>query len=230
MVYKIKYKVNLDFFKKWTPKMAWVLGFIFADGNLDFNKKSRSLRISSIDLDVLEKINKAMDSNYPVRKVKNDRGFGKKGSFIYLLRISRKEIYEDLLKIGVKEKKTLRLELPIIPKKYFNHFVRGYFDGDGNVMKQKTKGYVRVENGYKMKKKAVDFYVYPKCRFYSGCVDFLKQLKEKLIEFGFNSWIGKCPTESVLVVGSTKIFSWLYKNNQGYCMDRKYNALKNFGC
>ncbi|MFA6938939.1 MAG: hypothetical protein WC229_01600 [Candidatus Paceibacterota bacterium] len=43
------------------------------------------------------------------------------------------EMCEDLNKLGLKANKTKNLLLPKVPKKYFSDFVRGYFDGDGNV-------------------------------------------------------------------------------------------------
>lgn len=29
-----RYKFDKDFFKKWTPEMAYVLGFMYANGNI----------------------------------------------------------------------------------------------------------------------------------------------------------------------------------------------------
>jgi hypothetical protein len=39
----------------------------------------------------------------------------------------------DLRKLGVKEQKAHTIGLPNVPEQYFFDFVRGYFDGDGNV-------------------------------------------------------------------------------------------------
>jgi len=33
----IKYQINSDFFKTWTQEMAYVLGFITADGSLEMH-------------------------------------------------------------------------------------------------------------------------------------------------------------------------------------------------
>ena len=40
---------------------------------------------------------------------------------------------DDLRKLGIVERKTKNLSLPKMPAKYLPHFVRGYFDGDGNI-------------------------------------------------------------------------------------------------
>ena len=48
---------NEDFFKKWTPEMAYVLGFFTADGNMIKNKRgSHFIEFYSTDRDIIEKI------------------------------------------------------------------------------------------------------------------------------------------------------------------------------
>ena len=48
------YPLNRNFFKKWSNEMAYVLGFIYADGNVP--KKLNSFSISQKELEPLEKI------------------------------------------------------------------------------------------------------------------------------------------------------------------------------
>jgi len=33
-------EINISFFKKWDPEMAYILGFIFADGNIIYTKRN----------------------------------------------------------------------------------------------------------------------------------------------------------------------------------------------
>ncbi|MBP6881507.1 MAG: LAGLIDADG family homing endonuclease [Candidatus Pacebacteria bacterium] len=40
---------------------------------------------------------------------------------------------EDLLNLGIVPQKTKQLKIPVIPSQLVFHFIRGYFDGDGNV-------------------------------------------------------------------------------------------------
>jgi hypothetical protein len=50
-------KINKDFFKKWSFEMAYILGFLFADGNIIHTKRATwfwSLQIT--DKDILFKI------------------------------------------------------------------------------------------------------------------------------------------------------------------------------
>ncbi len=51
----------------------------------------------------------------------------------YRLQIGSREMCDDLRKLGLRERKSYHLFFPKIPRAYFFNFVRGYFDGDGNV-------------------------------------------------------------------------------------------------
>ena len=51
----------------------------------------------------------------------------------YCLQIGSIEMCNDLENLGYFKKKTNNLSLPNMPSQYFSDFVRGYFDGDGNV-------------------------------------------------------------------------------------------------
>lgn len=121
--------------------MAYVLGFIYADGAIiDSRISSRTcyLLLSNNDSNLLYQIRNALSSDHKFDyrpAAKRDFGIGKtylcKPS--YRLRIGNKAIYTDLLSYGLRPKKSLTIELPVIPKKYFSFFLRGYFDGDGCV-------------------------------------------------------------------------------------------------
>ena len=49
-----------------------------------------------------------------------------------------------LYQLGIVNRKSLILKWPEIPKMFIRHFIRGYFDGDGNVHKRKNNGYCIV--------------------------------------------------------------------------------------
>ncbi len=125
--YLSKYSLNLDFFKSWSNEMAYILGYIFADGYIRIRKSGMELTIKSIDFGILNKMNKAMESSYPISKDKTDTGS------IFRLSIYRKEIIEDLLNLDLTPQKSLTMTFPKIPHKFIFHFIRGYFDGDGHV-------------------------------------------------------------------------------------------------
>ena len=135
-----RYKFKIDFFEKWSPEMAYVLGFLYADGDIeDVRKSSRTqyVTIASVDRDILESIKKALGSGHNLnyrapRKVTYRNGKTYESRGIYRLRIGSKKMFNDLLKLGLSPRKSLTIKFPDdIPDNCLNHFIRGYFDGDG---------------------------------------------------------------------------------------------------
>jgi hypothetical protein len=60
------------------------------------------------------------------------------GSEVFKLVICRKEMYDDLLRLGGTERKSLTLIWPTVPEEFLAEFVRGYVDGDGSLMWHQT--------------------------------------------------------------------------------------------
>lgn len=176
--------------------MAYVLGFFVADGSMIKNKRgAHFIEITITDRDLLKEIQKNLGSNHKISTRKNIN-FNQKR--VYRLQIGSKEIFNDLLKIGLSSKKSKRITLPNIPKNYFAHFVRGYFDGDGNVTvctykrNNTNKSSTTLQSG-----------------FISGCRNFLQSLKDKLSELR-------------IVRGGT-----LYYSNNGWRLFFSVNDSKN---
>jgi hypothetical protein len=123
-------KVNKSFFKKWSYDMAYVLGFFAADGYITNNKRGASFwSIEITDKDLLYSIRQVIDSDHAI----STRLRGEPNKNIYRLQVGSKEMVSDLATLGFSSLKTKVLSVPEIPKKYLATFVRGYFDGDGNV-------------------------------------------------------------------------------------------------
>jgi hypothetical protein len=123
-------KINKNFFKKWTSEMAYVLGFIYADGNIIYTKRGTwfwSIQIT--DKEILEGIKKEMNSSHIISEKKRNPNHKQ----IYRLQVGSKEMCNDLLGLGLTKRKSKTILLPEIPAKYFSSFLRGYFDGDGGV-------------------------------------------------------------------------------------------------
>lgn len=123
-----KYHVNFNFFKKWSPDMAYTLGFVAADGNICHSGRSFTLHIASDDLDVIEKIKIAMQYLGPVHQKSRPNQ-----KISYSLRICDQKIFTDLEKLGITERKSLTLSPTGVPKSFVVDFLRGFFDGDGTV-------------------------------------------------------------------------------------------------
>lgn len=159
-----KRSINENFFKIWSPQMAYILGFIFADGAIeDVQKSSRtcylSISASIKDLPILEQIKSQMSSSHQLYSSKaklltfpGGKEYLSKEKFT--LRIGSKLIYNSLLELGVTPRKSLTILFPKIPTKCLSFFLRGYFDGDGCI--------------YMIKEK------YPRLIFTSGSKEFLE--------------------------------------------------------
>lgn len=211
----IKYKVNENFFKKWTQEMAYALGYIYADGSLEDAAyiRGKYLRVSSVEKNNIEKIKKWMDSEHTIILITPKTKNSQRG---YLLRIGSHELYNDLTKLGLYPKKSLTIKFPSIPKKYLSHFVRGYFDGDGCVRIDMKKGKQRALILNKL------------CTvFTSGSKRFLLELAVQINEAigtdlikvydGHHSFM-----LSYTTADSVKIFKWMYeKVNDDVYLERK---------
>lgn len=119
--------------------MAYVLGYVYADGAVeDLRKSSRTcyFTILSVDRSILVKIKRALGSNH-LLYLRKPRLMSVRGGKTYvsrpayILRIGNKIMYQDLINLGLKPRKSLDVLMPNMPAGYFFHFLRGYCDGDG---------------------------------------------------------------------------------------------------
>lgn len=124
-----KYQINDNYFKKETENMAYLLGFLAADGSVIERTNILRIALAEVDKEFLEMIMKELGSNYPIRKYTSKQGFTS-----YSSNPKSSIILEDLKKYNIIKNKTYNFKFPIIlDKKYWKDFIRGYFDGDGTV-------------------------------------------------------------------------------------------------
>lgn len=114
----------MSFFRTWSAPMAYVLGYWFADGNIYSQPAcgGYTVSIGSKDVAHLELLRGAIGLGALTRIT---------GSEVFKLVICRKALYEDLLRLGGSERKSLTLAWPRVPEEHLPHLVRGYVDGDG---------------------------------------------------------------------------------------------------
>ena len=158
--------------------MAYILGFIYADGAVeDCRESSRTcyLCLSNNDPSILEDILNVMETKQTItvrdpRLMKiDDREYWCKTN--YYVRIGNKVIYDDLIRLGLCPRKSLVIEMPNVPDQYFQYFLRGYFDGDGCIHIEKTRRRLKII-------------------FTSGSKKFFEQLGTKIGVFIGNSNFG----------------------------------------
>jgi len=129
---KKKRHINETFFEpsNWSPGMAWVLGLLFADGNLKKNKPE--IRLSQRNKEGLQKVLNLMRSSHMI-STKNKKSYkGVISGKIYSFEVWNKKLYHDLLNLGLTPAKSTKMKFPDVPPKYMNHFIRGLYDGDGS--------------------------------------------------------------------------------------------------
>jgi hypothetical protein len=136
----VKYAVNENFFKAWTPTMAYVLGYWYADGSLENadHLRGRYIRVTSIDETTIIKIRSWLRSGHAITPLQPPAS--QNGHVRYFLRIGNHTLYDDLVSLGLYPNKSLTIKFPMIPKMFLADFARGYLDGDGCVFLQTAPG------------------------------------------------------------------------------------------
>lgn len=123
--------VDKDFFRKWSSDMAYVLGFFAADGYITVNRRGGQFWCIQItDKELLEEIKRVIKAEHKI-SVRTSKKINESDK--YRLQIGSIEMCDDLRKLGMTERKTKSLTVPSVPEKFLFDFIRGYFDGDGNV-------------------------------------------------------------------------------------------------
>lgn len=124
-----KYSYNDTFFSEWSEDMAYIFGFLVADGYMS----SRHSYVVGMELSIKDiNILTAMASklgNIPLAITERNINDIKRRYCKFSL--YSKKIYDDLIKLGLMENKSLTMGFPYVPSKYMSTFIRGVFDGDG---------------------------------------------------------------------------------------------------
>jgi hypothetical protein len=136
------HEINEDYFSKWSSGMAWVLGLLFTDGYIGGGR----VKISSIDIELLEKIKKLLNSSNPISKRTQSYDNSK---HIYEFGFSREKMIKNLNILGLHEKKSLNMVFPDVPEEYMRHFARGCWDEDGSVFLDKGRVVASYVSGSK---------------------------------------------------------------------------------
>lgn len=195
--WKRQYTVNEHYFKTWSPNMAYILGFIAADGVI--SKTLQCISFSQKEPSILEYIRDELQSDQPLHQ--NER------TGVYLLNIHSKTMKEDLMTLhGITPNKSTTITLPYVPAHLLSHFIRGYFDGDGNV-------------------------TYPKyvVSFVGGSEAFMLGIKAVLEAHGFQpDFVDKGRYFRLYIVGRRNIrlfANWIYKDKTLY-LSRKFDEFE----
>lgn len=197
----------------------YFLGLICADGSLSEKSNGLTLELKESDKEFLDSIRKKLTS-----KILSYRENTKS----YRLYFSSKEIKFEIMKFINSCQKTKNLIYPPnIPARYQKDFIRGYFDGDGNL---------NIKMSYRIVKNEKKSYPGIRLRFF-GTYPFLLGLSQTIHNENVVNFIrqpSRKSKENVFYIeyafkSANSIMDWLY-NGATYFLDRKkqvYNHIKN---
>lgn len=226
--YARKYNCNSNYFSVIdTEDKAYWLGFILADGYLSpINKHETSpkLGISIIDKEHLDKFKSNINTNYPIHTYEVTSGY-KVGSTYHRIIIKDNQIVNDLIKNGIEYNKTGKVKYPIVMKnhRFERDFLRGYFDGNGNI----RGSYKSFKNGAER--------IYYKIGF-NGTYEFLSYIKENIFHNIGNRELGQrhpdrnnnnYDFEINKIKDIHTVLDYMYQDATVY-LNRKYNKYIDF--
>ena len=197
--------------------MAYILGFMYADGNITETKRGNHyVAIYTADRALLAAMAKCMKSDHKISARVSNTGSN------YRIQIGSKEWFADLGKLGLFPDKTARMRLPQIPHEYFGDFIRGYFDGDGNVW----KGLIHKDRPTTT--------TTIQATFTSCSHDFLVDIRSSLHEFGIaggSIFVPKKANYARLTFSSNdalKIYEIMYNSQHKLFLKRKKVVFEQF--
>jgi intein/homing endonuclease len=126
-------KIDKNYFKIIdTEEKAYLLGFLYADGgNIG---KAIVLCLHQQDRNILDFYHDRLKLTNKITEIKRN------GSVYYRLNIGHKEVIDDLVNLGIVQKKTQLIRFPtFLRPELKKHFFRGYFDGDGCLTISQTR-------------------------------------------------------------------------------------------
>jgi hypothetical protein len=132
-----RYSVNDSYFDIIdNEEKAYWLGFLYADGYIRERKSGNSLemKLSIKDKGHLELFRDSIGSNHKIVEGFNKVNYngGVSSSHMCCLAMYSIDLVNSIKTQGFHSRKTFTIEPPNITDDLMNHFIRGYFDGDGS--------------------------------------------------------------------------------------------------
>lgn len=149
-IYKYKEKMSRHFHKYSldehvfdvidSEEKAYWLGFLMADGYNHENKSAICLRLQAEDNEILQKFKAFLKSNAPIYSFQRTTIKNHILRTYKEVRVNSVYLSKQLSRLGCVQGKTYTLNFPTcVPQSLINHFIRGYFDGDGCLCIKKRK-------------------------------------------------------------------------------------------
>ena len=206
--------VNDNYFKTQSHNMAYILGFLAADGCVSKDTNHFYIDLQESDEEILYKIKNELSFAGDIQHYTNNHG-----CTYSRLRVCSKTIKEDLSHYGITPKKTYTLNPPhFLEKQYYISYIRGYFDGDGCIyIKPEKYAYNWYICGAR---KNVLTWIQDILLNEYGIISYLRTKKEKLT-YGDSFYYLQVYKKTVI----NQIFNVLYIEDSLF-LDRKYQIMK----
>lgn len=191
----------------WSPKFAYAIGLLTADGCL--LNDGRHIDFTSKDIEQVETFKKCL-------RLKVKTGIKHSGIGNPYTRVQFGDVlfYKFLTEIGLSPAKSKIISAVYVPEIYFADFLRGYFDGDGT-------SYSFYDSIFP---KSFRFYV----SFMSASPTFINWLRAQIQKHvGLKGYISRYSHSDYLQLKYSKyeaivLTEFMYKNKNMYYLKRKY--------
>lgn len=138
------------------------------------------------------------------------------------MQIGSKNIFKRFLSLGITEKKSYRIKIPKVPNIFLADFIRGYFDGDGNIQFGLYKRQGRI------KKSPILFTRFVSCS--KGIIQNMANelyktadMRKKKFYFNGGAWRLDYSNRD-----SVKFYKYIYKNNPRLFLERKKDIFEKY--
>ena len=187
---------NREFFKTWSPQMAYALGLLYTDGNImchkGKNKTYKRFSFSQTD-------NQLFNTFCNILSFSGKTYINKKNNCNTIM-ISNIDMVNDLERLGLHPNKSFTIKFPNIPTEYLPHFIRGIFDGDGCKTKQKVS-------------------------IISASKEFIDSISQVLFNNDINNYVYSKKYHTVVISKQSemkKFFDFIYKDKGDIYFEKKY--------
>lgn len=189
---------------------SYLLGFILTDGSVSQQKgKKKRITLANTDFKIMNDLQPIIAPNRKLYKrvMKN-----KNHNTIYSIVNTNELAIKKLDELGIRENKSFNVRMPDIEEGLMSHFVRGVFDGDGSIYRNRVNGHT-----------------YKHISFTSASLDFSESLKAYISGLGFSPTLVSDSRENnnshyVKLYRKEEVIEfgkWLYEDSNWYIESKK---------
>lgn len=212
---KKEYRTNHNLFNKWNEFSSYIFGFWLSDGCIYLKPKNKKyykqFLLFNTDKQIMEELSIILKKSIQIKKPRKE-----KYKVQYWITIHSDKLFDFCYSItGSTTKSNKEIQLPKIPNKYFHHFIRGFFDGDGSIFVKRYK----TRHGKSIEALQTSFTAG------KDTGNFIENLKQKLRKFIPVGNKKICGIDSKTLIfnqyDSMLLCEWMYKDATIYMKRKK---------